>query len=562
MDIKETDLRQILLLPQILTDQQFDLAVKSSKAQGISLHKYLIESNLIKDSDLGQLIANFLNLPYIDLMHVSISDEVIKLIPEETARKKKVVCFENNESGVHIATPNPEDIQIVDFLRKRFNKKIFVHYTTERNIHDALNFYARDMTVAFEDILAENIQKAQKGESSIIEPPIIRIVDTIIEYGYKNKASDIHLEPSDIYSLLRFRIDGMLKDVVKLPKDIHERLVTRIKVMSELRTDMKQAPQDGKIRIRINDDPLNLRVSIVPIIYGEKVVLRVLAEKNKSLNLSMLGFQDESLKRIVSAYKKPYGMILATGPTGSGKTTTLYSTLKELNSRDVNIMTIENPVEYEIDGISQIQVNSKTGLTFASGLRSIVRQDPDIILVGEIRDEETAKIAINSAMTGHLVLSTLHTNDAATTFPRLMDMGVEPFLIASSTNVVVGQRLVRRICEQCRVSKDLSKETWEEYAKIIPDQLLKKIFGAKDVRVYFGKGCDICNHTGYVGRVGIYEVLEVSENIRRAIVTKANSDQIADIAIKEGMITMIEDGLIKVKSGLTSIEEVIRVTKE
>lgn len=562
MDIQEDILRKVLIAPQIIPEQQFDLAVKSAKAQGVTLHHYIVDSNLVRDSDLGQLIANYLNLPYVDLAHVSIKDDTIKLIPEETARKKKIVCFHRDDRGVYVATPNFEDVQIIDFLKKKFRTNIIVHYTTERNIHEALNFYARNMAIAFEDILAENIKQVQRSENGVVEPPIIKIVDTIVEYGYKNKSSDIHLEPFDGYSLLRFRIDGILKDIIKLPRNLHDRLVTRIKVMSDLRTDLKQAPQDGKIRLKINDDPLNLRVSIVPILHGEKVVLRILAEKNKNLDLSMLGYQDESLRRVESAYKKPYGMILATGPTGSGKTTTLYAILKEVNTRDVNIMTIENPVEYEVEGISQIQVNSKTGLTFASGLRSIVRQDPDIVLVGEVRDEETARIAVNAAMTGHLVLSTLHTNDAATAFPRLMDMGIEPFLVASSTNVVIGQRLVRKICEQCRVSYQIPQELWANYEKAIPASILKKVFGNKNITVYKGKGCEVCNNSGYSGRIGIYEVLDVSEDIRRAIVTKANAEQISKIAISEGMVTMLEDGLEKVKMGSTTIEEVIRVTKE
>lgn len=563
MQITDEILKTILLDTQLISDKQFELAITSAKAQGTTLHHYFVDSNTIKDTDLGQLVANYYKLPYIDLSRVAITEKVLRIIPEDTARKRKFISYLEEKDALHVATPSPEDVEMISFLEKKVNKKIVVHYTTERNIKDALNGYAKNVTLAFEDILAENIKQIKNSFTGTSEPPIIKIVDTIIEYAFKNKASDVHLEPVDTYSLLRFRIDGLLKDIVKLPKELHDRLVTRIKVMSDLRTDIRQAPQDGKIHIKLTEETLNLRVSIVPVLGGEKVVLRVLAEKNKGLGLVELGFRDESLKRIEESYRKPYGMILTTGPTGSGKTTTLYAILKEINTREINIMTIENPVEYEIEGISQIQVNPKAGLTFATGLRSIVRQDPDVVLVGEIRDEETAKIAINAAMTGHLVLSTLHTNDAATTIPRLFDMGIEPFLVASSTNVIVGQRLVRKICEQCRVTEIHDRKSWEEYTQLFPKEMIKKIFGDKnEVHTYVGKGCDICNHTGYKGRVGIYEVMYVSEEIRRAIVSKENAATIAEIAKKEGMKTMLEDGLEKVKMGTTTLAEVIRGTKE
>ena len=563
MQITDEILKTILLDTQLISDKQFELAIKSAKAQGTTLYHYFVDSNTIKDTDLGQLIANHFKLPYIDLSRVAIPDNVLRIIPEDTARKRKFISFLDEKDILHVATPSPEDVEMISFLEKKINKKILVHYTTDRNIKDTLNSYAKNVTLAFEDILAENIKQIKNSFTGTSEPPIIKIVDTIIEYAFKNKASDVHLEPVDTYSLLRFRVDGLLKDIVKLPKELHDRLVTRIKVMSDLRTDVRQAPQDGKIHIKLSEETLNLRVSIVPVLGGEKVVLRVLAEKNKGLGLVELGFRDESLKRIEESYRKPYGMILTTGPTGSGKTTTLYAILKEINTREINIMTIENPVEYEIEGISQIQVNPKAGLTFATGLRSIVRQDPDVVLVGEIRDEETAKIAINAAMTGHLVLSTLHTNDAATTIPRLFDMGIEPFLVASSTNVIVGQRLVRKICEQCRVTEVHDRKNWEESTQLFPKEMIKKVFGDKnEIHTYVGKGCDICNHSGHKGRVGIYEVMYVSEEIRRAIVSKENAATIAEIAKKEGMITMFEDGLEKVKMGTTTLAEVIRGTKE
>jgi len=448
-------------------------------------------------------------------------------------------------------------------LKKKLGEDIIVHYATEDRVKEALSSYARDATQAFEDIISENVRQAKSAKGKSVELPVIKIVETIIEYAYKNKASDVHIEPEEDYSLLRFRVDGILHDIVKLPKSIHTEVGTRIKVLSNLRTDEHHAPQDGKIEYKVEDETLSLRVSIVPVTEGEKIVLRLLSEQSRKLSLADLGFRGEAMTRVERSYKKPYGMILTTGPTGSGKTTTLYSIVKLLNKREINIMTIEDPVEYDIENINQIQINPKTNLTFASGLRSIVRQDPDVILVGEIRDQETAKIAVNSAMTGHLVLSTLHTNDAATTVPRLFDMGVEAFLVASSVNVIIGQRLVRKICEHCRVSYEMSDNEVSDAKKNISEELVDKHLGKKKpMTAYKGKGCDICHHTGYDGRIGIFEVMEVDDDIREAIVQKKDSDAITELAVNKGMETMIEDGLEKVKSGVTTVAEVMRVTKE
>ncbi len=566
MLIDDSLLEKILLETKIMTPDGFTLAKKSAKAEGVTLFKYISDANIIPDSQLGQLVANALSLPYIDLKYLHIPDEILHIIPEVVARKRKIMAFSKDNNGLHVAMADPNNLEIVNFLQKKTGFPIVVHYATDKNIGEAMDLYAKDVVLAFEDILAQNIKQAKGApHEKSAEPSIIKIVDTIIEYAYKNKASDVHLEPEETYSLLRFRIDGVLHDIVRLPIKIHDQIVTRIKILSNLRTDARQIPQDGKISKKIFDEALNLRVSIVPITGGEKVVLRLLSEKAHQLTLSDLGFRGESLEKIKRAYNKPYGMILATGPTGSGKTTTLYAILKDLNTRDVNIMTIEDPVEYDLENISQIQVNPKAGLNFANGLRSIVRQDPDIILVGEIRDEETAKIAVNSAMTGHLVLSTLHTNDAATTIPRLFDMGVEPFLVASSVNVIVGQRLVRRICEECRVSEDITEDSMKKYLREIPMTSIKKHFGdnsQKRMRVYKGKGCDICGGTGYNGRVGIYEVLEVDEDVRKAIVSKENASIVAQIAVSHGMLTMLEDGLDKVAMGMTTLDELIRATKE
>jgi len=415
--------------------------------------------------------------------------------------------------------------------------------------------YATNAVKSFSDILASATRNNPSGEA-----PIIEIVDAIIKNGYENKASDIHIEPYEHTSLVRFRIDGILHDIVRLPDPLHDQIVTRVKVMCKMRTDEHQAAQDGKINFILEREKLDIRVSVVPIEEGEKVVMRLLSERSRQYTLADLGFSVDDFKKLEQAIRKPYGMILVTGPTGSGKTTSLYAILKQLNNRAINIMTIEDPVEYDIIGVNQIQVNAKTNLTFAAGLKSIVRQDPDIILVGEIRDEETAGIAVNSAMTGHLVLSTLHANDAATTFPRLFDFHVEPFLIASTVNIIIAQRLVRRICMQCRMSIEVEKNVIED---ALPPALFQKYFQRKEkIRIYKGKGCPVCHGTGYEGRLGIFEVMLIGESVRKAILAKKDSPEIQKIAMESGMTTMMDDGIRKVVEGLTTVDEILRVTKE
>lgn len=386
---------------------------------------------------------------------------------------------------------------------------------------------------------------------------LIGIVNDIIESAHMARASDIHINPKSDSVKIRFRIDGVLQDVFDMPKEILPELIGRVKILANLRMDEHQSYQDGRFRIVAKDnDNVDVRVAMSPSYYGESAVLRLLSDKAEKFNLENLGFSEENKKKIISAIEKPFGMILATGPTGSGKTTTLYTILKMLNKKESAIITIEDPIEYAVDNIKQIQVNPRTNLTFADGLRSILRQDPDIIMVGEIRDSETASIAVNTALTGHLLLSTLHTNDAATTLPRLLDMKVEPFLAASTVNIAIGQRLVRKICEKCKVSKKLTE------AEIKSLSTASKLKISDDSKVYMGEGCEECSQTGYDGRVGIHEVLVVDNDIREGMLRKDSSDSIKRIAIKNGMKTMIEDGLDKVFQGITSLEEVLRVIHE
>ncbi|MEK9180391.1 MAG: GspE/PulE family protein [Patescibacteria group bacterium] len=400
-------------------------------------------------------------------------------------------------------------------------------------------------------------------EKELVKPlekiPVVELVDLLVEYAYSTHASDIHIHPEEKTVRLRFRIDGLLRDIFKvgLNKELHQEIVSRIKVLSGLRTDEHLVPQDGRFKTPIKDfGYVDVRVSIMPTYYGENAILRVLAE-TQSFNLEDLGLQLKDLKKIEHAIAKPYGMILANGPTGSGKTTTLYTILKRINKPDISIITLEDPIEYSLLGTTQIQINERVGVTFASGLRSVLRQDPNIIMVGEIRDQDTAGIAVNAALTGHLVLSTLHTNDAATTFPRLLDMGVPAFLVASTVNVAIGQRLVRQLCQKCKEKRVLKPEEAKSAGELIPQ------IAQHNIKTFYeAKGCAECNETGYRGRLGVREVLEVTEDIRQLVMNRANTTQIKEAAIKGGMTTMIEDGLLKAQNGLTSLEELLRIIHE
>ncbi|MBU6501144.1 MAG: type II/IV secretion system protein [Patescibacteria group bacterium] len=400
-------------------------------------------------------------------------------------------------------------------------------------------------------------------ETQLVQPfekiSVINLVDLLVEYAYSTKASDIHIEPTKKGTRLRFRIDGLLQDVFQklvISEELNQEVISRIKVLSGLRTDEHFLPQDGRLKVKIEDfGDVDVRVSVMPTYYGENAIMRVLAE-TQNFGLEDLGFQDVDLKKIEAAIDKPYGMILANGPTGSGKTTTLYTILKRLNSSTASIITIEDPIEYSLEGTTQIQINETAGLTFANGLRSILRQDPNVIMVGEIRDTETAGISVQAALTGHLVLSTLHTNDAATTFPRLMDMGVPPFLVASTVNIAIGQRLVRTLCQKCKIKKVLSVSEAKSVAELIPE------IGESDRVFYAPKGCDECGNTGYRGRMGIREVLEVNDEVRQLIMTRGNAGQIKEAAVKNGMTTMIKDGVEKALKGQTSIEEILRIIHE
>lgn len=553
MVITDEQLKALVIKNKLIDQKGLDKILEYAKNSDVTLADALRENNLVTDENLGLLIADFLKLPFIILTKTSIAPEVFRIIPERIARKYKMIAFARSKEGVKVAMSDPRNTELLQLLSKKTGERTFIYYATERDISNTLQIYRKDLQKTFDELTQKIVGRANE------DAPITKIVDMLISYAYQDKSSDIHIEPQEKSSLFRFRIDGVLHDVLVLPKDLHDRVVSRIKVLSRLRTDEHLTAQDGKMRIKLEEETIDIRVSIVPIADGEKVVLRLLSSQSRQYSLIDLGMQPADLDKVTRAFNKSYGMVLSTGPTGSGKSTTIYAILKIINTRDKNITTIEDPVEYKIKGVNQIQANTKTNLTFAAGLRSVLRQDPNVIFVGEIRDMETAGIAVNAALTGHLVLSTLHTNDAATTLPRLTDMKVEPFLVASTVNVIIAQRLIRKICDMCRTSIDTSQT---ELLKNIPPDMIKKHFGIKkEVVIYKGSGCKVCHFTGYSGRVGLFEVLEVSNRIRKLIIEKTNSEIIAKQAIEDGMSTMLDDGLVKVIKGITSMEEVLRVTK-
>ena len=558
MLITDDQLKELVLKTGLVTEAGFEQLKEFAKNSNIGVSDALIEKDIITDENLGVLISDFLHIPFIVLSKLSIPEDVFHIIPERVARKQKIIPFARDADGIKLAMVDPTNIEPQQAIAKKTGLRVFTYLTTERDVDNVLRLYKKNLQKSFEQLLQKELGSVDLTKLSN-DAPIEKIVTLLIEFAYQDKSSDVHIEPQEKLSLIRFRIDGVLHDVLVIPKVFHDRIVSRIKILSSLRTDEHLSPQDGKMRIALEEEELDIRVSILPIADGEKVVLRLLASKFRQFSLIDLGMNEKDLAKVNAAYNKSFGMVLSTGPTGSGKTTSIYSILKILNTREKNITTIEDPVEYRLKGVNQIHVNAKTDLTFANGLRSILRQDPNIVFVGEIRDSETAGIAVNAALTGHLVLSTLHTNDAATTLPRLIDMKVEPFLVASTVSVIIAQRLIRKICDMCKASYDIKRS---DLVKNLPEEILKKHFADKEIiRGYQGKGCKICHQTGYSGRLGIFEVLEVTKDIRTLIAEKNDSDVINKKAIEEGMTTMLDDGLEKVLKGVTTIEEVLRVTK-
>jgi type IV pilus assembly protein PilB len=559
MQMDEHKFYQAIESANVLAPEKLKEAESVAKSTGTRLYEVLTERNILADAVIGVEVAKTYKVPFVDLSAVSIPDNLLRVVPERVAKKKRCLIFERSGAVVKLATENPTDAQVAALVSAKTGAKVEVYYATPIGINKGLDNFKTDIKKAFQDLADEAEKKDDKGDSGE-EAPVSELVDIIFEHSYKQKTSDIHLEPQENQGIVRYRIDGVLHDIVTTSKSIHERIISRLKVLAKLRTDEHLATQDGKIRTNISGQAVDIRLSILPIVDGEKAVMRVLSTHGRALTLEDLGMRPPDLERVKSGYTKSFGMVLTTGPTGSGKSTSIYAILRILNTRDINITTIEDPVEYRIKGMNQINVNAKTGLTFAAGLRAILRQDPNVVSVGEIRDGETATVAVNAALTGHLVLSTLHTNDAATTMVRLIDMKVEPFLVASTVNVIIAQRLVRKVCKDCRTPYKVTREylvgvfghKWVD--KYVPQTL-------NEVDLYKGVGCKFCSQTGYIGRIGLYETLLVTPRIRQLTIEKASSDVINAAAIEEGMTLMGEDGLIKVLQGQTSAEEVLRVTK-
>lgn len=553
-------LKKILADTNIISQKDFDLAEKEAKKRKEPIEEIIIEKNLISDIDLGILIADEIKFPFVNLNQTKINKEALSVVPEIVARKQEIIVFDRTKQGLKTAMADPGNLENREFIERKTGEKVIPYFATSADILKALRHYRKEIKEEFEDLIGETLKELKKTKLANKSLPVIKMVDLILKYGYENRASDIHLEPYEKKVILRYRIDGVLHDILTLEKTVQEFLVSRIKIMARLRTDVHEAVQDGHFSFKAEDKKIDVRVSIAPIVEGEKAVLRLLSEKARRFDLKELGLNSNGLVIVKRNLKKPWGMILSAGPTGCGKTTTLYAMLKILNTREVNIMTIENPIEYDIGGVSQIQVNPKTNLTFSQGLKAIIRQDPNIIMVGEIRDKDTAELAVDAATTGHLVLSTFHSIDASSVLVRLQNMGIEPFVIASTINIAIAQRLVRKICQKCIESYEMSGS---KLSSFLPKDLIAKFPKTKKntIRLFRGKGCPVCQKTGYLGRIGIFEILEISEPIKKLIMEKINASEIRKQAIKSGMVTMLEDGLEKVQNAVTTIEEILKAVR-
>ena len=563
MGISPDKLEVVLIGEGYIKKTDFDLAKEQAKRENVPLEKLLVDKGLIKEEVMGQIVARLYGVPYIKLKKTDIEDitpQLLSYLPEKVASAQEAIIFKEENGYLYLATTNPWNYELIKTLERRTKKKIKVFYATIFDIERALKKYTGGLKVEAQKLIEEFKKNPKKSEENIV-----KLVNLILEYAYLSLASDIHIEPLSYTVFVRYRIDGILYKELEYPPELHIRVASRIKILARLRVDERAAPQDGHFTYEIRGAKVEVRVSTMPTADGENIVMRLLMPRVRRFELHELGLLENDFNKVRRNIEKPYGMILAVGPTGSGKTTTLYAALQILNKPEVNIMTIEDPIEYRIERVRQIQVNPKKGITFSTGLRNIVRQDPDIIMVGEIRDKETLDMAINSALTGHLVLTTMHANDAPTAFSRFLEMGAKPYLVSACVNVVIAQRLVRTICKECREEYYLSKEEQqiigEEPALA---QAILEISGQRNlskVKFYRGRGCRFCNYTGYEGRTGIFEVLEVTEEIRDLVSKKAPIDTIRNTAIRQGMTTMVQDGITKALMGITTLEEVKRAAK-
>lgn len=567
-------LKRLLKEKNLLPAADLRAVIKAAEKARLPLDVYLVTKNIVDEEILYQAAADYFKVPFINLKNREIKKEIVSLIPSPLAAARQVVAFAKEGGELKVAMLDPLDLQTIEFIKRKTGASVKAYLTTPSSLKEVLRKYHDTLQSELQIVTTAEGAPDEKELKKIAEGlPIINIVNSMLEHAVFEGASDIHIEPMEKEVAVRFRIDGVLRQVMTLPKTTQAGIVARIKILANLKLDEHQQPQDGRIKIEIQDEKLSLRVSIMPVYDGEKVVMRLLPESTKPLTLDQLGFLADDRKRIEAAISKPHGLILVTGPTGSGKTTTLYSILNTLNQPGVNIVTIEDPIEYHMPRINQSQISPRVGFTFATGLRAFLRQDPDIVMVGEIRDEETAEISAHAALTGHLVLSTLHTNDAPTALPRLLDMNVPPFLVAFTANLIMAQRLVRRICPYCKKEFKLTAENIADLEKIADVKVMAEMFkknnclqkgdnALKSWTFYRGEGCRRCNNEGYKGRLGIYETLEVNKNIADLINKKASVEELRQAAIKNGFTSMLQDGLIKAKLGQTSLEEVLEATRD
>jgi len=602
MRVSDDLVEKLLAATGKFSEDQLKALREQEKNDKKPLQDVVVTTNTLSEKELTKLYAEEIDVPFIELNPKELHKDILKLIPERIARQYEAVAFDVDEDGVVlVAMEDPDDVPAISFLQKQLGQPVRVHIATSAMIQAALDQY-NDTNVGTELAKVMAIEDKEPEEDEPLsekdvaeDSPIAQTVNLIIDYGVKAGASDVHIEPRENFVLVRYRVDGILREANKLPRKVLNSLISRIKILANLKIDEHRAPQDGRFKISVSGHIYALRVSTLPIVDGEKVVMRILDESSKAATLEELGYWGNSLTAVQHAIVQPHGMILVTGPTGSGKSTSLFSVLSMLNSPGVNISTVEDPVEYRVVGANQTQVNPVAGMTFTSGLRALLRQDPNIIMVGEIRDSETADLAVQAALTGHLVFSTLHTNNAATCLPRLLDMNIEPFLIASTVRVVIGQRLVRKLCPDCRedyvpdsaalaqIAKSFELQNAEAMSRLhkLEGEALDAGIGVKNLSKTnkassaelattekaitklwkpHEEGCDNCNHTGYRGRMGIYEVLTNSTKVQQLIISTGTSETIETQAIQEGMVTMQLDGLVKALRGQTSIEEILRVT--
>ena len=563
-------LKKLTVENGLISEENFELASKEAQRTSANILDILVSKNYITKDYLNKIISQYLNIPYIDLKGINLSTEILHLLPEDIARTYGAVAIGTNNNKIQVALADPTNLDTIKFLERYLQKQLEIYLTDDDDLQIAFSKYRQELMTNFRKIIENQITALGRLGKEIdvakvaSAVPIISIVDNVISYAAALNASDIHLEILADSILIRFRIDGILREIAYLPSEIHPAIIARIKILANLQIDEHNKPQDGRIKYKRGNEVFDIRVAVMPTFYGEKITMRLLLSGLKPLSFQELGMTSEQIAMVEKNIKKTFGMVLSTGPTSSGKTTTQYSILSYLNKPEVNIVTIEDPIEYELRYINQTQVNPKAGIDFASGLRAFLRHDPNIIMVGEIRDFDTADVSTNAALTGHLVLSTLHTNDAPTAIPRLVDMGVPPFLVSATLNIVMAQRLVRRICPDCIESyeiDDLTKEAIISQVKQLGEERLVS-FSMPEM-LYRGKGCRNCNYTGYRGRLAIFEMLDVDSDIRNYIVRKDFTlDGLKKIMAQKEMKTMFEDGLDKAKLGQTTVQEILRVIRE